>query len=603
MQSISKIFESYKITLDNTYEQQIENIEHLHNRVKVFYKSFLNKLVISYGNSLSNPHENFLIKETIKDVFQTDNIKFVAIDGSSFKDEFSEFIVFYGGAYAVRGSLKLKENPVKIEYEKWDIKYDKSIVAYIPIPYIDLNFSHNEEMFFSTDKEKTQYINIHNQLMQLAEIYLAYTFINNPDTDINLVLLDNSLSSIYLSNDVLHLLDKYKLKIIDYNFRRNKLTPADIYTSYGMPINEDLDIPSCKNFHGEFYILRKLFNNTEFKNDCPHIREDKHLSKLKRLGIISFDSNTQNIKVNPEFGKNIKESWEYVKDLYKYICEELFVNRNIHVLKVRKEDKEEWLTSDDIKFLISVGLRMLIEESWKKNVLIIGIAKDSASKYFIKNYIGVMKHIGAYNFVSPGIVASDRLILEFIPFIDQSISAPWSTVEFDSVFMSLHLVKNEKGNVQIEGVRGDIIVPQERLFLRSLAQFYVDRSKKDPRTGNVIFIDRVVHPILDAQNRLSETTKKVIRTYRGDEVDPIIYDRNTKKNKAQQALIYVIDTLTKNLFPNIIGYPDPLHKADWGAKSMNKKIRELIRSSEIKFIADPLKKSFRQKREEGYRGK
>ncbi len=601
MQSISKIFESYKDTLNKTYEEQVENINKIKGKVKGFYNSFLKNLIIDYGKQLQDTHRNFLIKESVKELFGTDNIRFVAIDGSSFKDEFSEFIVFYGGAYAVRGSLKLKENPVKIEYEKWDIKYDKSIVAYIPVSYMDLELEEKEEMFFSTDKEKTQFLNIHNQLMQLAEIYLAYTFVNNPDTDVNLVLMDNSLSSIYLSNDILHLLDKNELRIVGYRFRRNKLTPADIYTSYAMPTNEKLDIPSCKDFHGEFYIIRKLFNSSEFKNKCKFIREDKHISKLKTLGIISSDSNIENIKINPEFGENTKESWEFIKDLYKHICEELFVNRNISVLKVKKEDKEEWLTSDDIKFLISVGLRMLIEESWKRNVLIIGIAKDSASKYFIKNYIGVMKHIGVYNFESPGIVASDRLILEFIPFIDESISTPWSTVEFDSVFMSLHLVKNENGNVQIGGVRGDIIVPQERLFLRSLAQFYVNRSKRDPRTGNVIFIDRIAHPNLDSKNRLSKVEEKIIITYRRDEIDPIIYKDNTEENKAQRALIYIIDTLTRNLFPNIIGYPDPLHKADWGAKSMNKRIRDLIRSSEIKFIADPLKKSFRQKREEGYR--
>jgi len=581
MQSISKIFKSYKDTLDNTYNQQLDNISKIRQRVEDFYKIFLKNLIINYGEIIRDNHKNFLIKENVEKLFGKDNIKFVAIDGSSFKEEFSEFMVFYGGAYAIRGSIKLKDHT--IEYEKWDIKYDKSIVAYIPISYLDLNIE-NEDMFFTSDKEKIEFLNIHNQLMQLAEVYLAYNFISSADNDINLVLMDNSLSSMFLSNDVLHAIDE--LKIVNYKFRRNYLTKADIFISYAMPINEELGIPSCKNFHGEFYIIRKLFNNSTMVNNCPFIN-DKHINRLKKFEIISSDSTTEIIKINKNLLENTKESWEFVKDFYRYICEELFVNKNIEILK----HNNKWLTSNDIKFLISVGIRMIIEESWKREVLVIGIAKDSSSKYFIRNYLGVMKQIGVYKFEAPGIVASDRLVLEYFPFIDKNILAPWSSIEFDSVFMSLHLEKEDE-KVFIAGFRGDIIVPQERLFLRSLAQFYVNRNKNEPLTGNVIFIDRISHPIFDKKNLFY----KFIETNRKDKIKPIFYKDKYQTNEIQQALIYILDALTKNLFPNVIGYPDPLHKADWGAKSMNRKIRELIKSSEIKFLSNPLKKSFRQKR-------
>lgn len=602
MRSISEIFKSYRETLDRTYKEQTRTWEEIKGKVESFYNNFLKDLIINYGGFISDYYKSSLIKESIREIFGTDKIKFVAIDGSSFKEEFSEFIVFYGGAYAVRGSLKLKENPVKIEYEKWDIKYDKSIVAYIPVPYLSLDIEESEVMFFPTDKDKAQHLSIHNQLMQLAEVYLAYTFVKNPDTDVNLILMDNSLSSMYLSNDVLH--KRNYLKITGKKFRRNKLTEGDIYIAYAMPINEELDIPSCKNFHGEFYIIRKLFkkNQIDLSESCNFLKEGKHLENLKNLKIIDQRSTLSSICMDPNFGENIKGSWEFTKNLFEHICEELFVNRNIDVLKVEKEEGNyEWLTSDDIKFLISVGIRMLIEESWKKNVMIIGIAKDSASKYFFRNYLGVIYYLGIYNFVPPGVSASDRQILEVLPFIDNSLSSPWSTVEFDSVFMSLHLVKDENGRVHVEGIRGDIIVPQERLFLRSLAQFYINRSKGSPQTGNVIFIDRLVHPKYDKGNSLLKKSGVEVETARGDSINPLFYRDNKDKNRINEALIFIIDALTKNLFPNIIGYPDPLHKADWGAKSMNKKIRNLIKSSEIKFMSDPLKKTLRQKREEGYR--
>ncbi|NPA41994.1 MAG: DNA double-strand break repair nuclease NurA [Aquificae bacterium] len=601
MHSISSIFNSYKDTLDRTYKEQQELWKRAKENIKSFYSSFLKDLVLNYGKKIANSHQSSSIKRDIEEIFGTDTIKFVAIDGSSFKEEFSEFLVFYGGAYAVRGTLKLRGNPVKVEYEKWDIKHDKSIIAYVPIPYVELNLDSEQSMFFATDKEKTENLSIHNQLMQLAEIYLAYTFVRSPDTDVNLILMDNSLSSIYLSNDVLHKLwENGSLKIVGYRFGKGEITPADIYISYAMPINDKLDIPSCKNFHGEFYIIRKLFDKSEFNNECSFIRENKHINKLKELGIISDSSSTKKILINPKFATTTKDSWDFVKSVFEHICEEIFVKRNLNALKIERKGKSEWLTSNDIKYLISVGLRMLIEKCWERNVILIGIAKDSATKYFSRNYLGVMHYKKIYDFSPMNISVSDRLILETIPFIDQEISAPWSTIEFDSVFMSLHLERNDRDEIFVGGFRGDIITPQERLFLRSLAQFYINRSKSEPMTGNVIFVDRIAHPTFDANNNLLAKEGVEIDTVRGDRVNPLFYKNRKDHNKVQQAIIFILDALTKNLFPYVIGYPDPLHKADWGARSMNKKVQKLIKSGEFKFVANPLKKSLRSKKEEGY---
>jgi len=54
-----------------------------------------------------------------------------------------------------------------------------------------------------------------------------------------------------------------------------------------------------------------------------------------------------------------------------------------------------------------------------------------------------------------------------------------------------------------------------------------------------------------------------------------------------------LDTLTRNLFPEVIGYPDALHKADWGAKSLLKSVKPMILNSEYQVKRDPLKKKFR----------
>jgi hypothetical protein len=597
MSDVSEIYKAYKETLDKTYTEQTKRWEKIREKIKPFYENFLKNLIIS------PPKENLLLKESAKELFGSDEINFVAIDGSSTKEEFSEFLVFYGGAYAVRGSIKLLENPVRVEYKKWDFRSDKSIVAYMPLPFLDLDMEDAEEMFFYTDREKGEFYSIHNQLMQLAEVYLAYTILENPDSDVKLLLMDTSLSSLYLSNDVLYCLEKGWLRILG-NVNGYTIGPYDVLITYAMPINEELQVPSCKDFRGEFYVIFELFDKkcSFFGKRCPFLKEEKHLKRLKQFGVITTDSNLSQVCLTEKVGSTVKERWEYIKQFFKFLCRELFVNKNIDILRVERNGRNLWLSSYDLKFLISIGIRMVMEEAWKKGVLLVGIAKDSSSSYFVRNYLGVMRELGIYKFSPPGIVASDRAILETLPFIDENLQAPWSTIEFDSVFMSLHLSKNEEGETVVEGFRGNVIVPHERLFLRSLAQFYINRSKKKPLTGNVIFVDRLVYPDLDKESRLFLQKEERICTSRGDVVDPIFYENRNSANKVQKILLFLLDTLTKNLFPNVIGYPDPLHKADWGAKSMNRKVKELIRSSELKFISDPLKRTLRQKREEGYRG-
>ena len=91
------------------------------------------------------------------------------------------------------------------------------------------------------------------------------------------------------------------------------------------------------------------------------------------------------------------------------------------------------MSPNDLRFLISVGLRALIEECWRYNVLLIGIVKDSSSRYLTRNYIGVMKHIGKYKDVPKVLLPwTDRDFLETLPWVDEEINAPWSTIEFDS---------------------------------------------------------------------------------------------------------------------------------------------------------------------------
>jgi hypothetical protein len=54
--------------------------------------------------------------------------------------------------------------------------------------------------------------------------------------------------------------------------------------------------------------------------------------------------------------------------------------------------------------------------------------------------------------------------------------------------------------------------------------------------------------------------------------------------------------LTKNCFPEAIGQPDPLHRADQGAKALGRQINNLISSSVNRLQSNHLAWSFRDTR-------
>jgi len=158
-----------------------------------------------------------------------------------------------------------------------------------------------------------------------------------------------------------------------------------------------------------------------------------------------------------------------------------------------------------------------------------------------------MREIGVFPQIPVGYLPwTDRILLESIACQVDDLSCPWAITEFDSVFMTLH-VEEENGQKIIHGVRGKV-VNQERLFARSLAQFFNRKIKATPLMGHVIFIDRLLDPNLDAPFlNGSEILSSELGTIR-----PVYFRTNESINYGQAISIWLLDVLTKNLFPEVI---------------------------------------------------
>jgi hypothetical protein len=517
----------------------------------------------------------------------------------------------------------LDDEPPTIQYQKWAIDKDVSMVTYIPIPFsefADVADQDRAETFLVSDSERVDLSSIDTRIMELAEVYLAYSVATSSTLEApRLIMLDRSPSSMIA--DVA--LQPEALPMLNYPYDRRKLIVEDAMVALAHPFNAALAIPTLKRFRqymtliAEFHRQRsRSINLSEYASRHGFTIRDltsaiDYLTKPRPFGNQTISPFARQESRNGEewlvTDVDCVTSWAYTVSLFEHICHRLFIEKDQRALLYESPDEYgvtrlRWMSPDDTRFLIAVGIRALIEKCWERNILLTGIIKDSASRYFSRNYMGVMKLLAAqhtpqgYTDLTALDVRqlpwTDRILLELLPLVDENLLAPWATIEIDSTYMTLHAEADDGGRAKIAGVKQFIVAP-ERLFARSLAQFFLKRDKASPLMGHVVFIDRLVYPEWDsdALNRVTIEAPALGR------IQPLCYPTRDELNVGQLLNMYLLNILTRNHFPEVIGYPDPLHKADWGAKSVGKRIAQIVASSTYSFRSQPLHRTFRDIRD------
>ncbi len=609
MSIISSIFGRYKQALDSS-QQRYENIyrenaEHAYR----FYGDFLNSLIVSFSESFADPALRDSLAFDMESFFSRREIDFVAVDGTCSKDPFQDFVVFFGGAYGVKGRIALEGGTNKVQYKRWSMDQDVSIVAYVPVPYAEVGDAlSDEEDFALSETDKIDPSNVHTRLMQLSEVYLALQLAKSSTIDHpRLILMDLSLSSVLMSTEA----GMDRIGIVSENGAVDCLTRADLAIAYSHPVSTRLQIPSAKQYRRYSHLVGRFHTSGQRRISLAELAKDTGVSTSEWETSLGFNTSNPHLAHllfertgdDVESIVDVRESWQKSVGFFEKVCSRMFQGRGtdssdalLYRVSNGDGDRFRWMSPHDISFLIAVGLRALIEECWERDIALVGIAKDSSSRYFSRHYYGTMRHEGLYPKISVSTLPwTDRTLLESVAFQVEELEAPWSTIEFDSCFMTLHLVRDDEGNEHVAGMRGDI-VNQERLFARSLAQFYLRRDKPAPLAGHVIFIDRLLHPGWDASKEIGPIEAGRLGTIR-----PFGVTDKTSANVGHRVTMLLLDILCRNLFPEVIGYPDPLHKADWGAKSMGRRVAQLINSSEIRFKSRPLSRLFRTTRDSARR--
>jgi hypothetical protein len=534
--------------------------------------------------------------------FGATEIPFVAIDGSSHLEAGDRFISVYGGAYGSKGTITMAGERGELVYHRWALTRDVSAVAFIPIPpeagevVVEEPVGADEHappFVVMSDRELASFTSLHNRVMQLAEIYLAYELARSSTVEApRLLLLDNTLSG-WLGNTSFGpgLLSLIGGKVSGYEVRQE-----DVYTVLAHPMNVDLGVPAALQFLPHCRLIAEamwrdttVIREEDLGSDFPSevFRKGGQAIEKSRIGTFKQAESKIELFFDPA------ESWKRMVRMFEEFGEKMFRKKDPRALVYAGRKGKTYLTPRDLQFICGIGLRALIEECWKahRRILLVGVVKDSHSCYFFRNYLGSL-HV--FQRSEPGIHTeiglSDRTILELLAQVRDELEAPWATLEFDSCFMTIIPKPVNGGGWTVGGYEreGHEYTRPPRIFLRSLAQFLLNPQTR--LASHVIFIDRLVYPGWDD----TDSQDIVIQSPGLGRLHALRY---SSPPRLGYLTMYLLTSLVRNHFFEALGYPEPLHKADWGAKSIKDNVKRLLKSAWLVDREEPLLRTFRRIRD------
>jgi hypothetical protein len=567
-------------------EDQVEDAMERFEAAGKLYDALLSKIIVS---SFDLPRAY----ETALEMFGSPKVRFAAVDGSQDRRLVAGLAVFWGGAYAATGVIEFKPNlPPRIRYDTGFMEHGKGVSSCIPlyldkVEAVDQSIKAFEEPGRVTvSKPLTEQGVIDNSsiadwVMTFSELYLAYKLVE--DMDVKVLLLDRSLSGTQTSlmYDTSHK-DRWRMGSAIHGLEVDG-RPLDVNEmAYGRHYiaNPRLGIPPPRGDYIRYAViyllqrcgrplsLREIGRELGLETDDRFRVLERAVREAVEEGYI--EEHGDRYSIAPAY----VEAWMRVKRLVLSIAHRLFEEDVENPLKIETPGGFRWLTTLDLSLLSLYTLYMLIEECWRRRVLLIGLAKDTTARDFKSHVVPVCVEAGIWDVegdIAGNLPATDRMLLQAVSlFNHERIPVPWSLIEYDSAFQTITPdVKHRRGYVS--GAIENKIIP-ERLFVKSYVQ--LAESRRDPRLrSNVLPMDRLAYPEYDLKALI-----RLWHEYRGvvEPVEPILYREKSMENRIQNLAMIILASMGSRSIPEVFGHNKALFIADKIAKAQRAKIKGLI---------------------------
>ena len=562
--------------------KQVLDYEQRFSSLKDLYDPISNLIIMNF-----NRKQTF---ETAKKFFGSSTVHFAGIDGTMYSRPLFDLVIFFGGAYASTGTVTFLENDTpKIKYDERTLRQSAGISSVIPvyineIPDIDNTFSdveQPEEVKPLRDEAIINNATIANWIMTFAEYYLAYKLATDPEQDVRIILLDRSLSierASLLYDTSKRKLWKAKSSILGYKIDGEPIDKNDLTIARQYVYNQALGLPPPRGDYLRYAIIHLLRQKgsltekqilTEFE-----IADEKRAKRVRRYLKRLVKNDILNGK-NETYALNDKYTtiWERIRKLVTNLGDHFFFTKKhetktASLMKVLRDGEEQWLTTLDIAFLTLFTLHLLMEECWKKRILLIGMTKDTAARDFKRQLIPIMQNDGLLQrAISPKefqkLPNTDRMILQSVSILNpEKIIPPWSLIEYDSAFRTMVLDMQNRGGYVSGAIKNRVSL--EKTFLKTYVQ--LSQAKTDPMLrSNVLLTDRLVYPEYDYK---PENVVEFWNEFGGakEPVEVILFINKNVTNELQNLIMTVLAAMAPSSIPEAFGHNKPLFIADKIAK-------------------------------------
>ena len=531
--------------------------------------------------------------ETAKDFFGSAKVRFAGIDGTMYSRSMFDLMIFFGGAYAVTGTVEFgKDGAPRVVYDSRFLERGAGVSSVVPmyiseVPDVDQTFFDLEEpgeLSVSkplVDETIISNATIANWIMSFAEYYLAYKLITDPEKDIRILLMDRTLSgergSLLYDTSKRELWEK-KGSLIGFEVDGVPVDVNDLAYGRHCIRHSVLGLPPARADYLRYAVIYLIEERgpLSLQEICEGlgITDDKRVKRVRKY----LESSVKEGYLREEASRYLMEpryldAWERLKKVVRMLGDRFFYEDEegklaSNRMKIMKDGTEHWLTTLDIAFLTLFCLEMIIEECWKRRVLFIGLTKDTAARDFKRQLIPILQNEGllrgsltAEEFEE--LPNTDRMILQSISlFNPEHVKVPWSLVEYDSAFKTM--IPDREGRAgYVSGARRNRI-SLEKTFLKSYVQ--LSQAASEPRLrSNVLLTDRLVYPEFDFSE---ESAIQFWNEFGGakEPVEAILFRDRRVRNRLQNLIMVVLKAMTSPSIPEAFGHNKPLFAADKVAK-------------------------------------